>query len=136
MLSKRARQRGLERMRRYVADLVPLFRLQAWDVVVEDAHPDPDTVAQCRYRQTLWRARLRFADQHLIDSPEEQRATVAHELLHIVDVNRATAHEQAIEGLNATAQDWAKERNHHETEREIEQLALIIAPFLPLPPQD
>lgn len=124
-------------MRRYVANLLPLFRLQGWDVVIDNTLPDSDrVVAQCRYTQTLWKAHLRFSDRHFTDSPEEQRATVAHELMHIVDANRLTAESQAIEGLSATAQEWARERNEHEMERMIEHTALIIAPFLPLPPKD
>jgi hypothetical protein len=133
-MKKRERQAGLARMREYVAQLQPLLRLQHWDIVVMDAPPDDNALADncCYMRQH--RNDVRFSDRFFAKSPEEQRETTVHELLHIVVEHWYRSTRAAFEGLSSTSQEWATERNEHEMEMCVDQLSRILAPLLPLPP--
>lgn len=135
-MKKRERKAGLERMRAYIAELVPLMRLQHWDIFVLDEPPDDNALADncCYMRQ--YRNDVRFSDRFFRKSPEEQRDTTVHELLHIVVEHWYRSNLAAFEGLSATSQEWARERHEHETEMCVDALAKILAPHLPLPPSE
>lgn len=134
-MKAKTRRRHLERMRPYVAVLQPLLRLQAWAITVVDAPPEgAGNFAECaRFRDGYW-ARVYFSDGLFRESLAFQRATVVRELLHLHTHDWHVASVQAFEGLEQTSKAWARERHDHEHERCIDALALVLAPFLPLPP--
>ena len=128
------RRRNLERARAYVAQLQPLFRLQHWEIGVEDDPPDHNGEASVWTSHNCYVARLRFTDKHFTDSPAEQRASVAHELIHVATKDWMLTCEDIIEFLDPTSREWATERYERAMERSTDHLSRVIAPFLPLPP--
>ena len=137
MLSKRRRKLGLGRVRAYVASLLPAFRLQHWEVLVEDDQPqNASATANCWTADNTWQARLRFADSHFEESEREQVNTVAHELLHVVTARLDLAVRDIIDGLEPSVKGWARERYDRELEHAVDHLARVIEPLLPRPPQD
>lgn len=133
-MKKRERKAGLDRMRAYIAVLQPLLRLQHWNIAVVDERPADNALADNCTFMRQYKAQVRFSDRHLTQSPEEQRNTAVHELLHIVVEGWYRSNLAALDALGATAQEWARERHEHETEMCIDTLAHIIAPHMPLPP--
>lgn len=134
-MKKRERRAEEARMAEYIAALVPLFRLEAWDIVVGDGPPEnPHSLAAVTFHRTLHDATIRFADSFYARERAEQRQTVAHELLHLVTAMENVAALTGLESLEGRAAEWALSRFDHEYERATDALARIIAPALPLPP--
>lgn len=134
-MKAKTRRRHLDRMRRYVAVLQPLLRLQGWDITVPDEPPEEDDAwAVCERSKHGWDARVFIADRLLAASPDQQRKTLVHELLHLYTHDWHVAHLDALTGLEQTSRNWARERHDHEHERCVDAIARVLAPFLPLPP--
>ncbi len=129
------RRRNLDAVRAYVALLQPLFRLQHYEIEVWDEPPEnKDAFADCGTKSRQHWARLRFAEKHFDTSPDEQRNTVAHELLHVLHDGVDVAAIEGFGGLATTSEEWARQRYDHENERLIDALSRVLAPLLPLPP--
>lgn len=135
-MKKAERKAGLNRMRAYVATLQPLLRIQHWAITVGNNEPSDGALADncCYMRQ--YRNDIHFSDRFFGKSPEQQRETVVHELLHVVVEHWYRSTRAAFQGLSSTSQEWAIERNEHEMEMCVDSLAKILAPHLPLPPTE
>jgi hypothetical protein len=129
------RRRNLDRMRAYVATLAPLFRLQHWEIAVDDEPPDHNGEASVWTSNACYVARIAFTDRHFADPPDVQRNTVAHELIHIATKDWMLACEDIIEYHDPISQKWTTERYERAMERCTDHLARVLAPFLPLPPE-
>lgn len=133
-LTPQARQRALDAVRAYVRDLLPLLRLSHWEIEVQDQPPQNEQAdANCWTSNNCYVAKLRFSDRHFAATASEQRVTVVHELLHIVTSEWECACRDIIDGLDPTAQMWARERYERSMERAIDMLSRILAVALPLP---
>ena len=125
----------IERMRRYVAVLQPLLRLTQWEIDVQFQYPDSEeALAESQVVRGRWVAMIRFNDKHFLNSPEEQRDTVVHELLHVV-----TAHERRVvwemyECPLPGDKSLAWKAFDFEQEMVMDHLATVLGPHLPLPP--
>lgn len=122
---------------RYVRDIADRMRLRDWTVTLSDEHPD-DKEADADARVTYGRRclTLRLARDFAVESPEDQRHTVVHELIHAhlfpIDwtVNSIGNH------LPLAALDILKGALSDDIEVGVDALADVIAPFMPLPAQE
>lgn len=135
-MNEQKRKAGLDRMRAYIAQLQPLMRLQQWDIRVIDEEPSDGCLADCGCFQHEHMADFRLADHFFANSPDRQRNTIVHEMLHVAVEGWWRSTVNTTEGLNSIAQIWAMERNTYQMEMTVDHLSRIIAPFLPLPPAE
>ncbi|MBA3580731.1 MAG: hypothetical protein H0W42_12200 [Gemmatimonadaceae bacterium] len=120
----------------YLQSLADLLLLRDWEVELKREWADADAYAQACTFDTENHIAIRVTEGFLGHPPEERREWLTHELLHAVmaRVNRGVAR------LGECVPDHLAVQltcNQHEEESEIvvQQLARIIAPFLPLPPE-
>lgn len=111
----------------YVDALAARMRLGHWTLEVLDEEPENDTaLASIRPWHGRFGAYIRFADNHLTNPPADQRYAVVHELVHCY-------HAQADRLIRpdlgtATETAWVLA-----SEYAVDQIASVIAPFMPLP---
>lgn len=119
---------------RYVRLVADLFGLRDWQIIISPEHCDEDTLAdtETTYGQRI--ARLRFNEKWAEWEADDLRSTVVHELLHVhteptsellADITSAILDEKA-----ATAATTAVA---YSMERAVDQIAVAIAPYFPLP---
>ena len=110
----------------YVRQLADQFGLKDWAIEVPETPPDGTAIAATwmAYGQRL--ARIHLSDKFLCDTPEDQRDTIVHELLHL--------HFAAMDGL---VTDWLEADKHKAYSRMfeygIDAIAIAVSPRLPLP---
>lgn len=118
----------------YVAALAPLLKLSDWSIEVSRMPCEADAVASIEPLYGQKRAILRLGPAFLSQSLEDQRQTVAHELIH--------CHLFAATELVRRTNDYALTEQGaevawvgfmSEVEYATDGLADAIAPFLPLP---
>ena len=120
---------------RYVRVVADVFGLRDWEIVVSDEFTDDDdTLADTATTYGQRVARLRFNEHWQSWTPEELRSTVVHELLHVHtesisevlgDIVGATMDEKAAAATTAAVS--------YQLERAVDQIAVAIAPYFPLP---
>lgn len=129
-MAKQDRHKALEA---WIADAIPLLGLEAWEITVlrdaadVTAHADIDPAPQ------RWTADLRLAHDFFAQSPEKQRLVLTHELIHLVVARADQVVENLEEPLGKIAFGLFEPNYVDASERAVEHLARIIAPFLPLP---
>lgn len=123
------------RLTDYVRALADRLGLKDWDFLIDWDPTDGNSDAEIRpvYGQKL--AVIQLGPNFRTESPEHNRATVAHELIHChlhpaTDVIRVT-HERLLDDDAAIA-TWAG--FFMSIEYATDALANVVAPFLPLPP--
>jgi len=119
---------------RYVRVVADLFGLRDWEIVLAHNHCDEDTLAEteCTYGQR--HAVLRFNEKWAEWKPEDLRATVVHELLHVHTELLSELVSDIAQGvLNEQAATVASTSLSYSLERIVDQIAVAIAPFFPLP---
>jgi hypothetical protein len=116
-----ARQRYLP----YLRQIADLLRLRDWRLVILEELPPADAIASCAPVEGRKYAVLRFGESFLADTPEEQRHTIAHELLHC-HLGPMCRMIEAHEGMPPAAR--------LAMEYCVDGLADAVAPLLPLPP--
>lgn len=122
-------------VRRYVAELAEVAGLRDWTVEVED---DPETPPHLYAHAEVAYGRkhlvVRLGEEFWKGSPEEQRSTAIHELMH--------AHLDCVMGvvrdLETQLGSWLFEVINEQAKRQNENatdaVAEVIAKWLPLPP--
>lgn len=129
------RAADLDRVRAYIATLQPLVGLAHWRIEVADEPPEEEGAVAFFHRwPRAWGATLYFSAEHFCQSPEEQRDTVVHELVHASLENLCVAAREGFDGLDQTSRSWAWTRVVHEVELCVDAWAKVIGPHLPLPP--
>lgn len=119
-----------------------LLRLQAWDIEVVEFEADGEAHLDIRPNPAVWWARVRIGsfftdDPRIVNSPEEQRKSAVHELLHLPQGDLMSWLHDG---------DWAKplapdlaqairSRVVDEVEKCTDFYARALAPSLPLPPE-
>ena len=112
----------------YVRDLADRLRLRDWTIYVRDDPPhDGECIASIHCVEGRKVANIRFNDPFLDDSPEDQRHTIVHELLHC-HVNGAWDY-----AVDTFATEDARRAFRRLAETAVDGLADAIAPLLPLP---
>ncbi len=123
-----------EHLVRYVRLVADLFGLRDWEIIVAEQHCDEDTLADTETTYGQRNARLRFNEKWQAWPVEELRSTVVHELLHVhtepicemlADMAGATLDEKAAAALTSAVS--------YSMERAVDQIAVAIAPYFPLP---
>jgi hypothetical protein len=119
---------------RYVRMIADLFGLREWELLISDQRCDDDTLADTEtiYGQRI--ARFRFNAKWQEWAVEDLRSTIVHELLHVhteptsellADVAGASMDEKTAAALTAALS--------YSLERAVDQIAVAIAPYFPLP---
>ena len=121
---------------RYIARLQGMLKLADWEVRFKhDENPDDPNHAACvgvtthRKLATVW-----FAQDWESRSPEDQRSTIIHELLHLHFDEPWGMVGDMTRQLGKQAEDVVDTLMRHQFEVAIDQIASAIAPHFPLPP--
>lgn len=119
----------------YTQEIAKQLGLGHWDIRVSRQYPtNGDALASisCWYGQN--RATVKFCNSFFHDySPEEQRRTVAHEVVHIFADRMQGTVEMAVDGDNdEKAPPWYR-FFYRDFELMVDQMAVAVSPFLPLP---
>lgn len=130
-MDKRKRRKALKRIGRYGQELQALLRLDHWQIDIDPDLPE-GAKADVNWYESKWRATMRFSDEILRGTPEEQRYTVVHELLHLHLRGPALIIKQLRGHMSDVGYSYTDERWEHEEELAVDALAQAIAPFLPL----
>lgn len=123
----------------YLRQLADLMQLKDWDIKLERDRPEDKqawaSVEVCRQHATAW-VRVFWPEFFEVRTPEEQRRDVVHELLHC-HLDRIHHLVSMLCDIHPEKQagDFAKEQHRIEVEFVSDDLARVIAPYLPLPPK-
>lgn len=117
----------------WIDEAKPVMRLNDWYVVAKDTPPEDedgglsyDAFAGSFIRDSSDHASVHLGDSFWDETPEEQRETLAHELLHC---HLYRLHRFVEDRLRKADITTARQME----EIAIEQLARIVAPLLPMP---
>lgn len=117
----------------WIDEAKPILRLSHWYVVAKEEppqHPDgtihTDAFAGSYIRDNSDHASVHLGDSFWEETPEEQRETLAHELLHC---HLYRLHAFIGDRLRRSDRETASQME----EVAIEQLSRIVAPLLPVP---
>lgn len=133
-MSTPRRRRALQA---YLEQVRDLMRLQAWDIVVGDQEPDgADSILEVKPQPKRHHASVRVGSFFSEPQPE-QRQTVVHELVHLVqgDLLWYLTEESWGLPLAPDQQRALQDRIHHELEVQADALARLLAPSMPMPPR-
>lgn len=125
-------KKQLDALQAWIDEAQPIMGLQGWKITAAAEPPGVDAEDDDAYAGTYVfdnadTARIHLGDAFWEETVDEQRTTLAHEMVHII-VNRRA--------------DFARDRMTRETDRAthrqleeiaVENLARVIAPRLPLP---
>lgn len=129
-MAKQDRHKAVEA---WIADAILLLGLESWEITILrdaadlSAHADIDPAPQ------RWTADLRLAHDFFTQSAERQRLILTHELVHLITARADQVVENLEEPLGKIAFALFEPNFVDASERSVEHLAKIIAPFLPLP---
>lgn len=122
-----------EALAEYVTELQKSFGLMSWNIEITDEPADPDDLVSSRVARNYEYARWRFAPEFWNESPEEQRSTLIHELVHLFTQHAQddlmSAFERAISKNEFRLSEPVHRRAH---ERVIDRIAEAIAPKYPV----
>lgn len=133
-MKAKKRRKALKRVGKYGQQLQSLLRLDHWRIDVSTELPEKANNADVTWWESKWRATMRFSDEYLTSSPEDQRYSMVHELLHLHLRGPALIIKQLREHMSDVGFCYTDERWEHEEELAVDALAQVLAPYLPLPP--
>lgn len=118
----------------YIADLLPRMRLAHWSILLERESCDDDSHAIIITNDTKYEARLYLHPKFQTYTPEAQRLTFLHELIHVHNRNVTTAIDliKPVFGSGVLFDTVVKAHNAAE-ESVADALSRVLAPFMPLP---
>lgn len=118
-----------QRFAPYLRRLADLLALKDWHVEISDEEADDGAAATVRWAFGRKQATVWLGAGFLDDSPEEQRHTLAHELIHL---HFGPPYDIAVEGLP----DGSASAFRRMAEYAVDGMADAIAPLLPLPDEE
>jgi hypothetical protein len=117
----------------YCRQLANLIGLTHWRIDLEPGDPDDDALASMRVISGQQRAMLKIGRGYTADTPEDQRSTMLHELIHV----HLWPCDDVIEAvgplLGTAAANLATSQHNLAVERATDSLAVAIAEHFPLP---
>lgn len=123
-------------------DIRDRMRLQAWDIEVVEQPADDGSALDIKPDSRIWWARVRVGsffqnNDDIRNTPEEQRQTVVHELLHLTQADLLGWLErgQWKTPLSMASSGEMEERIVTEVEKFTDFAARLLAPQYPLPPE-
>lgn len=118
-----------QRFAPYVRDLADRMRLKDWSIDIVETPSDDGAEASVWFSDYYRQANVRLSEDFLDGEPEVQRATLVHELLHCLI--------QRVDVLVTNETEGSLKRAiKRDLEYTVEELAQVIAPHMPLPPDD
>lgn len=127
----------------YVWKLQGQMQLQEWRVYIQNEPPEPEGDQSVRARIQIFRngsaeAWLQVADSFWRLSPDSQRETVIHELLHVMhhDLRLAAEATSWTDYVPHEAAFMAREMIDRAEERVVDRLTRVISEDFALPPVD
>jgi len=117
----------------YVAELQVAMNVTYWKITVARDASDVEAWADINPHAQAETAELRVSHDFWKQTPELQREVLTHEMLHVVTARLDQTVEAMEEAFGKIA--WAIYDPLYEdaTERVVDHLAKVIAPWLPLP---
>ena len=121
----------------YIGTLLPPLRLQCWRVALNRELADVEEWVDARMfvEFSYQTASISLTEKFLGLDGVEQRAILAHELVHLHTHRFKHFADKLAEHLSPQARELAEDRIYDLMEHEVEELSRVIAPFLPLPPR-
>ena len=127
------RKERVEFYRDWTIHCYQMLGLDHWNIAVQFAPCSDDAKAECWRSSHQYQAKLRFSDDWFDASPEEQRLTLIHELLHCHQRPVWEAWSTAEAALGMTAWGIFSRIAEIAEETAVDGLARAIAPLFPLP---
>lgn len=134
-------KRTPERLRKladYVAQVRDALGLAQWAVKLQEDPPsEDDALAKIEPIEGRDTARLWVSSGYWDEEPEEQRATITHELLHLFHrevTEPFTASEALADLIGKPADRLLVDSLKRASELMVDRLTRIVAPHMPLPP--
>ena len=120
----------------YLRDLADRLLLRDWEIELLRDRAEHTTYAQTCPWDTERYAQVKVNEEFFGYGPERQRLYLVHELLHAHTARLARVVERLGEQFedNTTVQ-YAKKAAGEEEEILVHQLARVLAPLMPLPPE-
>jgi hypothetical protein len=123
----------------YLRRLADLMTLRDWEILLLRELPNNDSswaeIEVCRTHDTAW-VKVSWPEFYLVRTPEQQRETLVHELIHIhLDRPDAIMCDLTAMFPENTANQFAKDQHKNAIEFSTHRLTRALAPFLPLPPR-
>ena len=123
----------------YLRDLADRLLLRDWEILLQREYPPQDDcwahIEISHQRNVAW-VRVAWPEFFIQKTQEEQRSALVHELLHChldrIDMPMRQLAEMFPEN---TATQFAAKEECRLNELATDNLAAIIAPFMPLPPR-
>lgn len=118
----------------YVQRLARHLELRDWRFYVDRTPCDEDCAAQVEIAYGQRHATIRLTSEWSSYTPEKQRQTLTHELIHchLNDIQQVVLDLAMV--LGHAAYHVVASNHHHRLELATEALANALAPHLPLPP--
>jgi hypothetical protein len=130
MATKRDRWDDLEA---YVSEIQDALNVANWKVTIARDASDIDSWADINPHEQNLTAELRVSHDFWRQTPEHQRETLVHEVLHLVTARLDQTVEALEDALGKVIWSVFERQFENATERTVDHLAKVIAPFLPLP---
>lgn len=121
----------------YVKEVRRLLFLQHWRIDLPNEWPDVEDVsAQIVPVEGRYLATLRFGEGFWSQSPDEARATITHELLHLhhVRLSDVVREGEYRHELGRSLYEHLYDQVRHESELMTDALTSLVVELLPLPP--
>lgn len=135
-MDTKSRKRAIKRLTPWFVEMSTALHLGHWMIRVPlETRPDNDDEAasvERIYGQNV--AKIFLSDRFLLSSPEDQRETYTHELLHCHFRAIIEARDSLDELLGKPANTLFVQQMKTAEEWAVDAIARVLAPFLPLPP--
>ena len=120
---------------RYVRELADLLKLKDYEIMLDFSAPaDQDCHAEIYPHDQMSYARIRLSSDFTRLPSEEIRYYIVHELVHLHFVGFPDVLESLTTHLSMAVYQSLMQSHEKAEERTVDNLAKILAQFLPLPP--
>jgi hypothetical protein len=122
-------------LKTYVREIQVRLGRGETDIRIGEHHSDEGTYAQVNPHEQAAEAEIRFSPDFYSDTPQGQRNTVVHEVLHLHFVGVDDVVHAWVDKLAPVDYAMLKRMMVRQEERIVDFMARIISPFMPLPPK-
>jgi hypothetical protein len=119
----------------YTRSLADALCLKDWVFVLRRESSDEGTRAQIHLSDKKTEAAITLCERWFVRTPEEQRQTLVHELLHAHTARLCRVVTRLKDQVGGETVGYVDAALDEEEEIAIDTLSRILAPFMPLPPE-
>lgn len=120
----------------YIREIANTLLLHDWDITLSRAISESSIYrAEIALHRERDEANIELSDVWFGRTPEQQRQTLVHELLHIHTTRLCRVVTRLHERLGSDVTTYVENAHDEEEEILVDRLARILAPYLPLPPE-